>query len=158
LQRDVKIIDPENIIRADSLEYFRIERITFATNNVSIRNLVNNIVIYGDHLEDYAQEYYTIIDQNPLLIQIDTSYVRNDTLDPADPELHSDMILDTMIISSLTMESYRDTLNTFYAKDSVQIWRGSFASRNNYTVYHRNIDMIVTRNWYYTNVKPADMV
>jgi lipopolysaccharide export system protein LptA len=151
---NVKIIDPENIIRADSLEYFRIERITYATNDVSIRNLVNNIVIYGDHLEDYAQEYYTIIDQNPLLIQIDTSYVRNDSLDPADPD-YIQTILDTMIISSRVMESYRDTLNTFYVRDSVQILRGSFASRNNYTVYYRNIDMIVTRQTGNTNLQPV---
>jgi lipopolysaccharide export system protein LptA len=151
---EVKIIDPENIIRADSLEYFRNERITFAADNVSIRNLVNNIVIYGDHLEDYAQQYYTLIDENPLLIQIDTSYVRNDTLQPGDVD-YVQMRLDTLIISSLTMESYRDTLNTFYAKDSVQIWRGTFASRNNYTVYHRSLDLITTRKVNYTNVKPA---
>jgi lipopolysaccharide export system protein LptA len=150
----VKILDPENIIRADSLEYFRIDRITYATNNVSIRNLVNNIIIFGDHLEDYAQEFYTLIDRNPLLMQIDTSYVRNDTLDTGDPDAVV-MVLDTLLISSLTMESFRDTMNTFYARDSVQIWRGSFASRNNYTVYYRNEDLIVTRMVHYTNLKPA---
>jgi lipopolysaccharide export system protein LptA len=149
---EVRIIDPENIIRADSLEYFRTDRITFAANNVSIRNLVNNIVIYGNHLEDYAQQYYTIIDKDPFLVQIDTSFVSNDTLTGGDSLV---MRLDTLLISSLTMESYRDTLNTFYAKDSVQIWRGNFASRNNYSVYFRNEDKIVTTKVGYTEVKPA---
>jgi lipopolysaccharide export system protein LptA len=152
--RNVTVLDPENIIKADSLEYLRLDRITYATDNVSIRNLVNNIVIYGDHLEDYAQQFYTIIDRNPLLIQIDTSYVRVDTLEAGDPD-YVQMRLDTLIISSLVMESFRDTLNTFYARDSVQIWRGNFASRNNYTVYHRNIDLITTRKVPYTTVKPA---
>lgn len=151
---DVKIIDAENIIRADSLEYLRNERITHANYNVSIRSLVNNIVIYGDHLEDYAHDYYTLIDKNPLLIEIDTSYVRKDSLTAETPDSMV-LQLDTLIISAMMMESYRDTINTFYAKDSVQIWRGNFASRNNYSVYYRNEDKIVTQKVNYTEIKPA---
>lgn len=151
---DVRIIDSENIIRADSLEYLRKERITYADNNVSIRNLINNIIIYGDHLEDYALDFYTVIDENPLLVQIDTSFVKNDSISDENPDSIV-MQLDSLIISSLKMESYRDTLDVFYAKDSVQIWRGNFASRNNYTVYFREEDKIVTQKVGYTEIKPA---
>ena len=75
----VKIVDSTNIIEADSLEHFRTTRITFANRNVKITNNGNNTVIYGDHLEDFAQRSYTLINKNPLLIQIDSSYTNDST-------------------------------------------------------------------------------
>jgi len=142
---DVKIIDPENIIEADTLEHFREMRITFADKNVSISNNVNNVIIYGDHLEDYARKFYTIVDESPMLIQIDTSFVKRDTtLAVYEKDTTLSIKLDTLIIRSLVMESFRDTLNTFKAKDSVEIVRGEFASKNDFTIYYRDDQKIIT--------------
>lgn len=139
---NVKIVDAENIITADTLEHFRNSRITFADHHVTISNNKNNIVIWGNHLEDYAQKKYTIISENPVLIQIDSSY--NGT--NADKLVGSKkLVIDTLIINSLMMEAYRDTSNIFIAKDSVQIVRGEFASKNAFTIYYKDDEKIMTR-------------
>jgi lipopolysaccharide export system protein LptA len=156
----VKIIDSTNTIEADSLEHFRTTRITFANSNVLIRSAGNNTVIYGDHLEDYAQRSYTLINKNPLLIQIDTSKTRDTAVvtdssrsftarfDSSGQRISPDssfLHVDTLIIRSLIMEAYRDTSNKFVAKDSVKILRGTFASRNDYSIYFRDQEKIVTK-------------
>jgi lipopolysaccharide export system protein LptA len=142
---NVKIIQEGNIIQADSLEYFRETRITFASDNVSIYNPENNVQIFGDHLEDYAEKFYTLIDKNPLLIQLDTSYsVRVDTLSFIDVDTVDLMNIDTLVIRSLVMEAWRDTIDLFKATDSVRIVRDLFASRNDYTLYQRDEGKIIT--------------
>lgn len=132
----VRIVDQKNTIESDTLEHFRNSRITFASSRVKISSSENNVVIYGDHLEDYSQKSYTLIDRNPLLIQVDTTESLIDSV--------ITISLDTLIISSQIMESFRDTINMFYAKDSVKILRGDFASSNDLTIYYRDIDKIVT--------------
>jgi lipopolysaccharide export system protein LptA len=142
---NVRIIDSANVIDADSLDHYRRDRITIANRNVKIRNLTNNVIIYGDHLEDYSEKYYTLINENPLLVQIDTTFIHhNDTTESA---INNDSVtirLDTLIIKSLIMESFRDTLNLFKATDSVQIIRGGFASVNDLTSYFRDDERIIT--------------
>jgi len=157
---NVKIVDSTNTIEADSLVYFRQTRITFANSNVKITNTGNNTVIFGNHLEDYAQRSYTLINKNPLLIQIDSSKTKDTTgntnlsknpraglgsagqiIKPDSASLH----IDTLIIRSNIMEAFRDTANRFEATDSVRILRGTFASVNDYTIYYRKQERIVTK-------------
>lgn len=141
----VKIVESKNIIKADSLIHFRDSRITYAFNNVRISDTTKSSFIYGDHLEDYPSKSYSLIDKNPLYIQIDTSYVKEvDTLSPGKNDTSIVMQLDTLVIKAKKMEAYRDTINIFKAEDSVEIVRGAFASRNGYTVYYRGKEEIVT--------------
>ena len=42
------------------------------------------------------------------------------------------------------MEAWRDTINLFRAKDSVRIVRSGFASKNDFTIYHRKEGEIIT--------------
>jgi lipopolysaccharide export system protein LptA len=146
---NVKIIDSTNIIEADSLEHFRSTRITFANHNVKILSTGNNTIIYGDHLEDYGQRSYTLINKNPLLIQIDSSKTQDTTVhinSNIKPNPDSVIVhVDTLIIKSNIMEAYRDTTNRFEASDSVRILRGTFASVNDYTIYFRKQERIVTK-------------
>jgi len=142
---NVKIVETQNIIRADSLIHFRDSRISFAFNNVRIDNTANNTKIFGDHLEDYPNTSYTLIDKNPLLIQIDTSYINKiDTSKSGEIDTSKEMRLDTLVIKSRKMEAYRDTINIFKAEDSVKIVRGNFASKNDYSQYFRNQGKIIT--------------
>lgn len=141
---NVKIIDAENIITADTIEHFRDFRITFASSRVKIVNIKNRIEIYGDHLEDYAQKDYTMINKDPVLLQIDTTISRiKDTIGIT--SIKDTLAIDTLIIRALVMEAYRDTSTIFIAKDSVEIVRGSFASKNDYTIYFKDEDRIVTK-------------
>lgn len=143
---NVKIIDAENIITADTIEHFRDLKITFGSSNVKITNNINRIVIYGDHLEDYAQRNYTVVNKNPIFIQLDTSYTKQrDTLNFEKAVDTSSIMIDTLVIKALVMESYRDTANIFIARDSVEIVRGAFASKNDYTIYYKDEDKIITK-------------
>ena len=165
----VKIVDSTNVIEADSLEHFRTTRVTFANRNVKITNTGNNTVIYGDHLEDFAQRSYTLINKNPLLIQIDSSYTKDSTKNintnkkpstVSGSKEHfaitdtSGFHIDTLMIRSNIMEAYRDTVNRFEATDSVRILRGAFASVNDYTIYFRMQERIVTKKMGHIRPQP----
>jgi lipopolysaccharide export system protein LptA len=134
---NVKIVDAENIIEADSLEHFRKTEITYANSNVKITNIKNSTSIYGGHLEDYRQRKYTLIKIDPVLMQIDSTIsIDEDSLEVIN--------IDTLLINSLTMESFRDTADIFIATDSVKIIRGEFASDNDKTIYLRSEEKIIT--------------
>ena len=134
---DVVIIDGQNEIIADTLEHFRNTKITFAFSNVRLINLKNNSEIYGEHLEDYRERGYSLIDIKPLFIQVDTSYVERE-------DSTKQMQLDTLFIKSKIMEAYRDSSQRFYAIDSVSILKSEFASRNDLTIFFRQDDKIIT--------------
>lgn len=128
----VKIIDPNNEITADTLTHLRNSKISFADGNVMIKSLNNNTMIFGEHLEDYPERKYTLINDNPLLLQIDTTYTG------------SEFEVDSLVIEAGLMEALRDTVNTFRAVDSVKIVKGEFASVNDFTLYLRSSGIIIT--------------
>ena len=134
---DVLIVDSDNQIIADTLEHFRNTRITFANSNVRLINLKNNSEIYGEHLEDYRERGYSLIDVKPLFIQVDTSYIERE-------DSTKEMKLDTLFIKSRIMEAYRDSSQRFLAIDSVSILKSEFASQNDLTIYYREEDKIIT--------------
>jgi lipopolysaccharide export system protein LptA len=134
---DVLIVDSDNQIIADTLEHFRNTRITFANSNVRLINLKNNSEIYGEHLEDYRERGYSLIDVKPLFIQVDTSYIERE-------DSTKEMKLDTLFIKSRIMEAYRDSSQRFLAIDSVSILKNEFASQNDLTIYYREEDKIIT--------------
>ncbi len=125
----VTIRDSLNIIKADSLVHFRNSKITFAEKNVRIKNQKENTVIFGEHLEDYSKKNYSVMTDKPVLVQIDTT-------DSGET--------DTLVISSVKMESFNDSSKKFIATDSVKIIRGLFASKNAYSIFYRNEDKIIT--------------
>jgi lipopolysaccharide export system protein LptA len=134
---NVKVNDGSNTIAADTLIHFRKSKFSIADGNVSIRNYLDNITVYGSHLEDNGIKKFTIVDEQPLLVQIDTTVSAiNDTL--------NDISIDTLFISSKIMEGYRDTTNLFKAIDSVRILRKNFASINDLTTYNRTDEKIIT--------------
>lgn len=135
---DVLIFDGENQIIADTLEHFRDSKITYAFSNVRLISLQNNSEIYGEHLEDYREKKYTKIDVKPLFVQVDTTYTDNENGT-------RDIKLDTLFISSKLMEAFRDSVERFYATDSVKIIKEEFSSINDLTVFYRLDEKIITQ-------------
>lgn len=131
---NVKVVDENNEITSDTLEHFRKTKMSYANGNVKIRSLENNTTIFGDHLEDYPEMRYTLINERPLLMQIDTSVTADNT-----------RRLDTLIIKAKSMEAFRDSSDIFKASDSVQILRGNFASVNDFTLYLRSDEKLITK-------------
>jgi len=134
---DVVIFDGENEIIADTLEHFRNTKITFAFSKVRLINLKNNSEIYGEHLEDYRERGYSLIDVKPLFIQVDTIYVERE-------DSTKEIQVDTLFIKSKIMEAYRDSSQRFFAIDSVSILKSEFASQNDLTIFYRRDDKIIT--------------
>ena len=134
---NVNINDRDNIITADKLTHLRKTKYSLADGNVSIKNLRDNLTIFGEHLEDDGQLKYTLINKNPLLMQVDTTF----NTDEVDQERIS---IDTLLIKSNVMESFRKETNVFKATDSVKILRGGFASVNDLTTYYRDEEKIIT--------------
>jgi lipopolysaccharide export system protein LptA len=134
---NVKISDLSNLIIADTLTHFRKTKFSIADGNVSIKSLKDNLTIFGDHLEDNGQLKYTLINKNPVLMQIDTTITKSDTS-------MTIVKFDTLLIKSKVMESFRSGTNIFKATDSVKILRDSFASINDLTTYYRDKEKIIT--------------
>ena len=141
---NVNIVDTASSISADSLEHFRKTRVTFAYHNVKAVNRENHLIMFGEHLEDYPEKRYTVINKKPVLLQIDTTYIHKvDTLlNELKPD--STMQIDSLLMKSRIMEAFRDSLDYFKATDSVSIVRGDFASVNNLTLYFRKAGQIIT--------------
>ena len=134
---NVKVVDDKSELNADTLIHFRKNKITYADGNVKLKSYENNTTIFGNHLEDYANKKYTLITENPLLMQIDTTTSETDSL--------TEYSIDTLLISCKIMEGFRDTTDLFKAIDSVKIFRSEFASSNDYTLFLRSEDRIITK-------------
>jgi len=132
----VTIVDENNVITADSLDHFRNTKQSIADGHVKIVSYDNNTIIFGDHLEDYAEKKYTLINENPVLLQIDTIYTAED-------DSVESFRIDSLIIKCEVMEGIRDTSSIFKAIDSVKIIRGEFASVNDFTLYLRTDEKII---------------
>lgn len=134
---NVNINDGSNIIYADTLTHFRKNKFSIADGRVSISNIRDNLTIFGNHLEDDGQLKYTLININPVLMQVDTAISMADSL-------QTSISIDTLLIKSNVMESFRSGTNVFKATDSVKILRDGFASVNDLTTYYRDEEKIIT--------------
>lgn len=126
---NVEVRDSSSILFADSLTHFRDTKISFAYNNILIYDPKNRLAIFADRLEDYNNQNYTKIYDNPFLVKVDTT---------------DNGKLDTLVISSKLMESYDDSTKRVVATDSVLIARKDFASINDITILYRNSDYLYT--------------
>jgi hypothetical protein len=143
----VNISDKSNIIYADTLTHFRKTKFSIADGDVSISNLKDNLTVFGNHLEDDGKLKYTLVNENPVLMQVDTSVSRDDSL-------RVTITIDTLVIKSKIMESFRSGTNMFKAIDSVKILRQNFASVNDLTTYFRDEEKIVTNKSNDTTQRP----
>ncbi|KAF0140993.1 MAG: OstA family protein [Stygiobacter sp.] len=126
---NVIVSDTASTILADSLIYYRNSKNTFAFNNIRIYNSTDRIAIFGERLEDYGQNKYTKIWENPLLVRIDTTSTGE---------------LDTLVISSKLMEAFDDSSQKLIATDDVKMFKRGFASKNSQTFFYRATDEIQT--------------
>ncbi len=126
---NVKLVDSTTVITAEQLFYYRTEKKSIAVGNVVIKNLENNITIYGGYFENYDSTKYSVIRNNPKLVQIDTT---------------SDGKIDTLIVIGKFMEAFRDTnVSMFSATDSVVIVRGNLSAVCGDVFYYDKKEIII---------------
>ena len=123
---NVVIQDTASTLIADSLIYFRQTKFTDAFKNIRLYNSTNKVSVFCDRLKDDGINKITTIWQNPVLVRIDSTENK----------------IDTLIVSSVSMEAFNDSTNKLIAKDDVKISRNLFSAVNSKTVFYQNDDSI----------------
>src|ERR1051326_1610328 len=133
----VVVEDSGSVLHADSLEYFRIDQHSIASGNVAITNPSNRMTIFGNHFEDFKQRKYSTMTGRPKVVEVDTV---------------SGGKLDTLVVTSRVMESYRDSLERLVATDSVKIVRNELSAEAGASIFYTKQDSITLRDkpfvWY----------
>ena len=125
---DARIDSDSTIITSDSLINFSQEKKSFASGNVKIENLRNNVLVYGDYLENYEDSNYSKISGNTRLIQIEEDKNSNKK--------------DTLFIYSKSMEAFRNIPEYYVATDSVEIIRDEFLSKCGKAIYYKDSETV----------------
>lgn len=148
--QNVSLKDTANLIFSDSLVYNRNEARAIVLGNVVVINPTDNIVITGGYGEHFTNEKRSFITENAVLTKIDTA---------------SSGEIDTLVIRSRRMESFRselDTLPRIDITDSVRIRRGVLRSRSNQARYLLQKKMILLYDnpivWYENNQLTGDSI
>ncbi len=110
---NVDMVDSASHLRCDRLEYFEEEERSIATGGVSVVQVSDGTTVFGDSLVNLDLEGRSIVEKNPLLMQIDTS---------------ASGVVDTFLVASDRMESIEDTVRTMIALGSVRMVRSNLAA------------------------------
>lgn len=142
---NVRVQDSTSTLTADELTYFREDKRSIADGNIQIHNTEDNITIYGNHFENYQK--FSRMSQQPKVVQIDTS---------------SDGQIDTFLVRSRVMESYRDSAKRLVAIDSVRMSSSQLAGEAGLAFYFTDYDSIIMRKnpfvWYEENQVSGDSI
>lgn len=141
---EVIIRDSVNTIYADSLIHDRPNRYTDAYHNVVVFSPDEGIRVYGDHLEQYSDSGYTLVDNSPFFFRLDSTQVIQ-AIDTVRMDTTFTTRIDTFMMRAEVMEFFRDSTDRFVATDSVRLLRREFASWNDQTIFLRAEDRIVIR-------------
>ena len=126
---NVEVRDTSSVIFADSLINFRIKRISYGYKNVKMFNPLNKTIILAGRFENKDSTGYSKITEKPVFVQIDSTGGGK---------------LDTLYMTSKTMEAYQDSTDRFTATDSVRMFRNNFSTVNSHTIFNRKENTIFT--------------
>ena len=134
---DVFVREKNSTILSDSLTYFRNETRSVAEGNVRVRDSAENLVITGSRLEHWSAEDISRMTGTPALVQFDTT---------------ADGRVDTLLVRSRMMESYRSGQRRLLAIDSVRIVRSDLSALAGFAMFYPDGDSIMLRTepvvWY----------
>ncbi len=133
----VVVRDSASVVTADSLRYFRDGKHSVAMGKVKVVNPPDNVTIWGGRLDHESVHEFSRMTVNPVLMQLDTS---------------ASGTIDTLLVRSRVMESYRDTVKRLVAIDSVEILRADLAGTAGMVQFFSAGDSILFRRspvvWY----------
>jgi lipopolysaccharide export system protein LptA len=125
---NVVLIDTSSIITCDDLHYFEVDARSIATGNVHVFEYTNAVNIYGDSLVYIEQQRLTYVFKKPRMVKVDTTATG---------------LIDTMVVVSGMMQSYRDTIERFVAIDNVQMVKSDLSARCGTATYFVKNDLII---------------
>lgn len=127
-QGNVFIDNDTTLILSDKIKFYRDTDISLAYGDANIKSKKENVYLLGDTLENYPQRSYSIVRGNTNLIQIDTS------------KLSTTGIIDSLIITCDTLESFRDSNQIYYFRNNVKIKRDNINAKSNLAIYDRGLE------------------
>jgi lipopolysaccharide export system protein LptA len=128
---DVVLVDPSTTITSNEMHYFEAETRSIAIGNVHVFENANAVNIYGDSLVHIEQLKLTLVYKQPRMVKIDTS---------------ADGKIDTMVVVSRVMQSFKDTTDRFVAIDSVRMVKGDMSASCNKATYFVKNDIIAMQS------------
>jgi lipopolysaccharide export system protein LptA len=142
---DVRVRDTSSTLIADSLTWFRDERRSEALGAVVVENADDHVTIRGGRFENTVRPPYSRMTVDPVLVQFDTTGAGR---------------IETLVVRSRVMESFRDSVRRLVASDSVEIARGSLSGIGGRAVFFTEGDSINLRStpvvWYGTSQITGD--
>ncbi len=125
--KDVYVEDTASVLTSNELTYFREEQRSVAVGNVKIVSARNGLTIFGNRFENFRKQKRSVVTGFPMVRQVDTSGGGSH---------------DTLVVTSLRMESYQDTLERLVAIDSVLITRGGLSAQSGISTMYTKLDSI----------------
>jgi len=110
----VVLVDSTTTVRCEDLTYFEDEGRSVAVKDVHVYESVNATDVYGDSLIHIDSTGYSVVMGRARLVRIDTS---------------GSGIIDTMVVASRLLHSYRETTQRFVAEDLVRVVRADLSAR-----------------------------
>ncbi|MCB2203263.1 LPS export ABC transporter periplasmic protein LptC [bacterium] len=154
---DVTIDDTAAVITSQRMHYFRDSSLVVAWDSVRIRFKDENVQIHADSVRHFPDDQRSEFYKQPVLWQIDTSYVRRTAAGRIDS-----LALDTLNIAGGYMEALRDTSNIFIVRDSVRIVRREMSARSDAAIFLRSDSLIDLSGdpilWYGENQITGDSI
>jgi len=123
----VEVVDSVSRLRCERLVYFEADDRSIATGNVSVEQFSDGTTVFGDSLVNYNLERRSIVEQNPRLMQIDSS---------------ADGVIDTFLVRSDRMESIDDSLRIMVAQGNVRMARSNLSALCDGAIFRVDEDMI----------------
>ncbi len=128
--------DSGSVMNADTVTYDRTRRFMEARGRVVLFTPTDGVTVSGGRFEHDAAHAYSRMTVDPVLMQRDSTGDR----------------VDTLIVRSRLMESYRDSTRRLVASDSVEIIRSDLAGVAGSVVFYTAADSILLRTapvlWY----------
>jgi lipopolysaccharide export system protein LptA len=134
---NVVVQEAGSTVTADSLTYDRVEKHSIAKRKVVVRQPKDHLTITGTHLEHWTERQISRMTGGPVLVQFDTS---------------ASGAVDTLVVYSRVMESYRGTPRRMTAIDSVRVIREELAALAGFAQFSPTGDSVILRSspviWY----------
>ena len=143
----VLVRDTGSTVTSDSLVYFRTEKRSIATGRVRIVNAADNVTITGNRLDHFSRQQFSRVTGRPIMVQLDSSTPGS---------------VDTLVVRSRVMESYRDSVTRLVAIDSVEIVRSDLAAIAGNVQFFTQADSMLLRQapvvWYQQTQVTGDSI
>ena len=146
-RNNVVVVDSVSTTTCDDLTYFDSDERSIAVGHVRVHSPGDGVTVLGDSLVHFGAIDYTIVPVNPILVQVDTSAAGR---------------LDTLVVTSLMMEAWRDTSQRYVATDSVMMVRNEMAAVAGRGTYRPQEGILILTKqpvvWYDENQVSGDSV